>query len=124
MKNRECLDCNISIVNRHTNAVRCETCQTKDKSRRLAVIKSSKKCRERSNEYQKAYYQRNKERYKTRRSEVYVKIRNELGDQYILKLLLSKRNEIILDKDQITPELIELKRKVVLLKRILKTRKA
>jgi len=122
MKNRECMDCNISIANRHTNAVRCETCQSKDRLARLAAYKASKKCKEKNNEYQKAYYQRNKERYKKLREKSRVKMTKELADQYILKLLRSKRNEIILEKDQITPELIEMKRKVVLLKRILRAK--
>lgn len=110
-KNRRCLDCDIHIGKRYPTCIRCKKCQE------IA-----------SKEFHNAYMKKNKEVH----SKLWKKKREELSDEYLKQLICTNdrvyvhKNSVIgspLKASDITPEMIEIKRKQITLKRALKTLK-
>ena len=137
MKTKECMDCSISIAERHHSSVRCESCQKenhkklKKKNRikhRETIKAAAREYRKKNNAKRTAY---NKERYtssyrrkrylrdKEAESERYQRHKENITDLYIKDLLTGNRlkNKCPLRRKDIPPELIALKRKEVQIKR-------
>ena len=137
MKTRECMDCSVSIAERHHSSVRCESCQKenhkklKKKNRikhRETIKVASKEYRKKNNDKRTKY---NKKRYTSSyRRKRYLKDKEieaarwqehkkNLTDVYIKDLLTSNRAKKVcsLKRADLPPELVALKRKEIQIKR-------
>jgi len=139
MNNRECMDCSVSITERHHSTLRCRNCQRKNanklkrkarkKPARRAQIKAAAKEYRRKNkdkrrEYARATYTSSyrRKRYLMDKESILVqetKGRENLTDDYIRRLLVCNRHttKCPLKVADISLELIKIKRKEVILKR-------
>ena len=126
MKNRKCIDCDISIDTRGHNSTRCKKCYTiANRIYRVNWARNNKEKRKNSyivSHHKNKHSSKNKmkyfERLKQRRSES-----QNLVDAYIKRLLANSRDSFSLEWDEIPSELIELKRKELRLKRELYSKK-
>ena len=131
MKNRSrtCSDCDIDISYRHLKSYRCKECQDKadleidrKKSRRWKkkhpdkVILYKKENAKRMKKREEKYREDNRERINAE----FTRNRDELSDRYIKTLLSSPCNASPIEREEITPELIEIKRKEIEILRKLK----
>lgn len=117
MKYRKCMACNISISERPNNCIRCKECQAV--SNKKGKRAGEKRWRENNRIRARKSCERWRKKNPLYSKEWWRKEREELGDHYIKQLLAKKSTTIPLKSTEVTPELIELKRKELLLRRLL-----